>query len=504
MAVLVPCLLAGASGASAATNGSLTVTTLDRNGTSVSAQVEVYNPATGDFRIIDSKKATPLPKGTYELVTAVADAAPSDAETIGGRTVTVSGTTKTTFDARQGRPINVSLSPDPGSGYDHLVVGYVCTTENGPTAMGATATPGHLYVIPSASKAYKLAYGTAYDPVTTSGGDLYMNTATHTGGLPSGVSATLKQSGLTAIHVSARSGPDSGQAWFGFNYSPDDGDGCSIHANGLQFQRTLPNNFTVHVPPGRWEVSQQAHDLIYDYFHNYAAGRTASLTYGHAAWGPMGRLPNTWYHQLYLGTINPFADPSLPTGGVLASGTVKLTHSGKTLYSGTFSPSREIDAHPKIPAAGWYTLALVATRNPSGQLPPGSLSTTSSLYLHFYADPGTNAQVRDYLAHFWPDGLNTRNQAAPGSTTTVVVAPQRAGTDDSTVRQLSDAVKSVHVWYSTDSGSSWHAVTAELAGGKWTVNVHNPASGRVSLRSTITDTHGDDSTTTVYNAYAVS
>ena len=72
------------------------------------------------------------------------------------------------------------------------------------------------------------------------------------------------------------------------------------------------------------------------------------------------------------------------------------------------------------------------------------------------------------------------------------------------MRQLSDAVKSVHVWYSTDSGSSWHAVTAKLVGGKWTVNVHNPASGRVSLRSTITDTHGDDSTTTVYNAYAVS
>ncbi len=44
-----------------------------------------------------------------------------------------------------------------------------------------------------------------------------------------------------------------------------------------------------------------------------------------------------------------------------------------------------------------------------------------------------------------------------------------------------------------------------LSGGKWTTTIHNPASGgRVGLRSTVTDTHGDSSTITVYNAYAVS
>lgn len=72
------------------------------------------------------------------------------------------------------------------------------------------------------------------------------------------------------------------------------------------------------------------------------------------------------------------------------------------------------------------------------------------------------------------------------------------------MRQLSDSVKSVQAWYTTDGGATWHAATAKPSGGNWTIAVHNPASGRVGLRSTVTDTHGDSSTTTVYNAYAMS
>jgi hypothetical protein len=78
---------------------------------------------------------------------------------------------------------------------------------------------------------------------------------------------------------------------------------------------------------------------------------------------------------------------------------------------------------------------------------------------------------------------------------------QRNGTDDSTIQQLSDGVKSVRAW-SADNGTTWHAAAAKLSGGTWTIAVHNPSSGRVGLRSTVTDAHGDSSTTTVYNAYA--
>ncbi|MET8134847.1 MULTISPECIES: hypothetical protein [unclassified Streptomyces] len=495
--VLVPLLLTGTSTASATAKGSLTVRTLDRSGKPTYAQVAVYNTKTNDFRYIEGNKATSLPNGSYELATSFVGAEGVGAA-VGGHSVTVSGATTTTFDARKGRPVNVSISPKPGSGYDHRVSAYVCASDNSPATMGISAEAGDLYVIPTSSKAYEVSYGATYEPQSATGGDFWLASATHRGGVPSGVSATLKESGLTTLKVSARSGPDSGQARFSFDNSAD-GDSCSMYPNSLQFERDLPNFFSVHVPAGQWSVGQESRDFVYGGFRKYAAGRTTSLTLGHAVWGPSGRLPNTWYHQLYFGDVNPFADPTLPAGGILAGGTLKLTHAGKTLYSHSYTRGGVPGGQPRIPDAGWYTLSQTGRRS----LPSGSLSTSSSLTLRFYADPNKNQQIRDYITRFWPEALNTRNQAAPGSTTTVVLGMQRSGTGDGTVRQLSDSVKSVRAWYTTDNGATWHAATAKLSGGKWTMAVHNPASGRVGLRSTVTDTHGDSSTTTVYNAYAV-
>ena len=500
--VLVPLLLAGASTASAVTTGSLTVRTLDRSGKAVYAQVAVYNTKTNDFRYIDGNKKTSLPNGTYELATSFVGGNNEDA-VVGGHSVKVSGATTTTFDGRKGRAVKVSLSPAPGGGYDHSVTASVCAVDNSPATMSISADAGDLYAIPNSSRAYELSYGTTYQPRSTTGGDFWMASATHSRGVPSGVSAALKRSGLTNIKVSARSGPDSGQAQFSFSYSSGGGDDCSMQTNGLWFQRDLPNSFTAHIPSGSWDVSQQSHDFVFSGQHTYAAGRTTSLSLGHAVWGPGGQLPYTWYHQLYFGNDNPFADPKFTAGGVLASGTLKLTHAGKTLYKHNFSPSTQLDPRPRIPGSGWYTITETAHR--SG-LPSGSLSTSSSLSLHFYADASKNQQIRDYITRFWPEGLNSRNQAAAGSTTTVDLGMQRLGTDDSTIGRLSDSVKSVRAWYTTDNGAHWKATTAKLSGGKWTIAVHNPTSvpGRVGLRSTVTDTHGDSSTTTVYNAYAVS
>ncbi|MFD4502801.1 hypothetical protein [Streptomyces sp. NPDC058457] len=499
--VLVPLLLAGASTASAATKGSLTVRTLDRSGKPVYAQVAVYNTKTNDFRYIEGNKKTSLPNGSYELATSFVGGNSEDA-VVGGHSVRVSGATTTTFDGRKGRAVKVSLSPGPGSGYDHTVSAAVCTTDDSPAEMSISASAGDLYAIPNTSTAYELSYGTTYQPRSTSGGDFWLASATHRRGVPSGVSAKLGKSGLTTLKVSARSGPDSGQAWFSFNGEPTGGDTCSWSTSILDFQRDLPDSFGVHVPAGQWDVGQQGHDLISSGSRKYAAGKTTSLSLGHAVWGPGGRLPYTWYHQLYFGDDNLFADPKFTAGGVLASGTVKLTHAGKTLYSHTFGPSHEIGAHPRIPGSGWYTLTETGHR---GGLPSGSLSTSASLSLHFYADAGKNQQIRNYITRFWPEALNSRNQAVAGSTTTVDLGMQRLGTDDGTIRQLSDAVKSVRAWYTTDNGAHWNATTAKLSGGKWTIAVHNPGSGgRVGLRSTVTDTHGDTSTTTVYNAYAVS
>ncbi|SED92837.1 hypothetical protein SAMN05216489_04942 [Streptomyces sp. 3213] len=99
--MLVPLLLAGASTASAAANGSLTVRTLDRSGKPVYAQVAVYNTRTNDFRFIEGNKKTSLPNGGYELATSFTGGNGEDG-IVGGHSVKVSGATTTTFDARKG------------------------------------------------------------------------------------------------------------------------------------------------------------------------------------------------------------------------------------------------------------------------------------------------------------------------------------------------------------------------------------------------------------------
>jgi hypothetical protein len=55
----------------------------------------------------------------------------------------------------------------------------------------------------------------------------------------------------------------------------------------------------------------------------------------------------------------------------------------------------------------------------------------------------------------------------------------------------------------TDGGRSWHAVPVRFSRGAWSASVPDPAAGLVSLRSEVTDSHGDTTTTTVVNAYAV-
>jgi hypothetical protein len=71
------------------------------------------------------------------------------------------------------------------------------------------------------------------------------------------------------------------------------------------------------------------------------------------------------------------------------------------------------------------------------------------------------------------------------------------------VPTFSDTVKSVQVWASDNGGANWSKVTVKHTSGGWTAYVRNPASGFVTLRSEVTDTHGDTSTETIYRAYGV-
>lgn len=59
------------------------------------------------------------------------------------------------------------------------------------------------------------------------------------------------------------------------------------------------------------------------------------------------------------------------------------------------------------------------------------------------------------------------------------------------------------MWSSAD-GAHWTALAVTHSASGYSVAVRNPASGFVSLRATVTGSHGDTSTQTIYRAYAIS
>jgi hypothetical protein len=123
--------------------------------------------------------------------------------------------------------------------------------------------------------------------------------------------------------------------------------------------------------------------------------------------------------------------------------------------------------------------------------------------MRFSADPAKADQVRGCLTRFTPLLLSNANLAAPGAITTVDRRMQGTKPSDSEVHQLSDPVKKIDAWSSTDGGRTWHAVTVKQVRGTWRATVHDPKSGTVALRSQVTDSHEDTTTTTVVDAYGV-
>lgn len=506
MAVLTPLILMSAPAASATTSGSLTLTTLDRNGKAVTSSAQAVNVRTGSVYNLTSGKAHSLPKGSYDVIVVV-NTDGNDSGTLGAKAVTVSGTTKVTVDARQGDPVKASLSPSAGSGYSQTLTTDLCVPNSAAPGFLTSGTPGSLYVIPSSVSGVELAYSSTWvpDEEGTGGGAGYLASARHTKGLPSGVSTTFHQSSLATVSLSARGGPETGAVSLQLN--GDGGDECGWGTQVLSSDGTLPYTFTAHVPAGPTSITQIGQDVTYDLDHTYSAGKSYSLTLNHAAWGPGGQLPYTWGagHRLYMNTAMMFSDSALPYA-VGEKTAYKLTESGRTIESKTVTGFGQATVNPVIKTAGWYTLTASATRDPDPgrHLPSTALSTASTLSLHFYANPKTSDQARGYLTRFSPAGLNSDNQAKPGATTTVTLGMQRGKPNDDEVHQLTDTAEKVQAWASTDGGKTWRSVKVTHSGSTWTAAVPDPASGTVSLRSEVTDSHSDTSTTTVVNAYAVS
>ena len=512
-AVLIPLAVTAAPGAASAATNTLTVTAIGRDGAKVKTSVSVVNLQTNMSYTLTSGKARTLPKGSYAAMTRI-DFAKDGTSTLGGRTVKVSGATRTTIDARNGRRLAVTASPAPANGGGQQITAQVCAA-NGRyyNSVRATTAPGKLYVIPNGSTNLRLAYLAHWYELnkTRTGTESYLVAGGMKEGI-TGLNRVVKRSSLATVDLKVRKGLQlssytqlrveaNGRGCY-------DGLGTGVDTVEAPFQHKT------HISSGKWML--QAHDRAGLQWKAVSLGKgaTYSKTFFRAGWSPDGRLPLVRDRMVQYRTDSMFVDPGFPERPFAANpsthsfycctkSVVTLIKGGKVLKKQTRTEWGEDRTHfqHRISSAGWYGLTVDARRHhPEIAAPAGLLSNRTVARFRFHADPARTGTAAVHLPRFLPLGLDGHNRAKAGSATSVELTLHRPGQG---VKMSNSKVKTVQFWASYDNGKTWKKAALKKSGGKWVATVKNPGSGYVALRSKVTDTLGNYSDITIYRAYRI-
>lgn len=505
--------LAAAGGAVQAASSSLTVTTLGRHGAKVATTITVVAVPSGQTYTVASGKRLSLPAGRYLAMTDIYESAANGlgTDTLGAQVVKVSGSTSVTLDARKGKAVKVSLDTPPDVTGPPRITAQVCagTVGDMPAAFGVAGwnDAGSLYAIPNSSNLLQFGLLAQW-----SGHDGYIAVKNSTG-IPTAPGGAFTRSKLATMRFSVRAGTQmASQNDTGLQAAPKTDD-CTTGLTAEVRDDEAPYSATVHVTPGTW---QPRDDIIagngddvgggFPAARTLKAGQSFTQSFGRAAWSPQHYLPVTWQKSVAFNPDSLIGDPDVGTlGADPTKETVVLYKGSTTVKKQTLTSWGTSDDEFKagIRTAGWYRLTVDAHRyRPGITFPAGMLSSRVTLDWHFKADPAKSVVAPVFLTRFLPTGLNSHNQAAANSTTTVDVSAGR-GSQGSDLRFTKVTAKAVKVWSSADGGKTWKAATVRHSGSSWQATVHNPASGAVALRSEVTDAAGDRSVETVYRAYAI-
>jgi hypothetical protein len=373
------------------------------------------------------------------------------------------------------------------------------------------SSAGTVYVKPMTSSKLRTVYQTFWQGT----GSIYEVAGQHLGGIPGATGNTVYQaqpSGLATVHVQLRNLE---------NTTPLQ---AVIETYGGCGTTTLPENllpdvYTDHRTPGPWTTDlnfgppgsplQVQRDLFKS--AKYQAGHTYSDLFDSAAAGPGRDFPVIDGHNVDYSPNNLFSDPVVGLGFDCEGQADVSLHRGPTLIKGqalTFCGNPSVfSAHVK--KSGGVTLAANAARfNPSGSVPVGELSPAVNMVWRFRFSPVTghpiNAQAAPVtVTRFLPQGLGFDNDAQGPTTTTLKFVILRGGGQP--VATPVYRLRTVRVYASTNDGATWQLLSAAPhSGGYWLAHVNDPAfDGYVSLRSVVTDVHGNSTTETIIRAYRV-
>jgi hypothetical protein len=491
-----PLILLGQALPASAAGGSLVVTTIARNGHGVSSSIVAVNLAGDTEYDGTSGHAFNVPNGHYALLSAIQDATTG---TLAGKLVTVSGRTSVTLDARAGRLIKVTLN---GKAVDAETDARVCA---GISQVELFGTANSVFAVPNSSKVFSFAYLATGQ---------WAQLSALTSGVPASPGGAWGSSSLARLTLSVHSGEqDSYDTDATLQPEEANGVNCQTDLTAPLDQQAAPYRVSTLVSPGRWivrtddfaQVGNQGDDTGgFMVPVNFVKGRSDWLVYYAAAWGPTGWLPMIWRHSIEFFPSSTITDPDGEGYEAGTMNTIALSLNGHELAKRNVSTIGNSfpDFAEHISGAGWYTLTVDASRYYPGISFPGTILTPrATLSWHFYASPGQTQAAPVYLATLVPQDLSMANKAVPRSVSTVRVYLSRPSNPN--VPTYSDSVKSVQVWESVTAGANWAKVTVKHTSSGWTAYVRNPVSGFVTLRSEVTDTHGDTSTETIYRAYGI-
>ncbi len=499
----------------------LTLTGLNRADRDVAIpQASLLSESTGDTYLYGGS-ALAIPRGTYLIAAEVPTYTGSTvtSQTLVFRTAAIERRETIRLDGRDGRKLTVTLSGAQAT--VSQLSADVCMSQDphGQEILQGVAYGGpgvSIYAVPA--KSSNITFGYSDILVSATGASYYLIGST-AGQIPSRLGYTQRASGLAKVTTELRSGAygSSEFNWTIQSGSPDGFCGAGQNQNLLGVQ-----SWASYVTPGTWTTTVIAYSQgsngnldpnAYLYgTGRYRAGRSYTNVFGAAVVGPGPEYPQTSDNyndpgsRYALLSYSPslFDSPVLTGGQVCCdSSTVTLRLGSKVVGKRTLRSNGLFTA--SIRQSGWYTLDVTDSRSfPGGGAPALSPKVAVSFRFHASSTPAgngaqQNAPLTDALCYAL--GLNSANQAPAGGTTKVnigVTRPSNVGVPSPLYR-----LKTVQFYVSFNGGSTWRRLALRRIGSYWQATIADPATGYVTIRSIVTDVHGDLTEQTVYRAYAV-
>jgi hypothetical protein len=410
-----------------------------------------------------------------------------------------------TLDAVGSKPLSVSLTgvtaqPD-GQTASVCVRGGSGKRAWALAFLDSYTAPGEVsYVKPNAGKDLEFVYQGTY--LGQSGTSYYL--AGSATGLPATPSYSFAPAGLARLAVSSRAGTFAGssaQLYLAWRYGSAN---CTTETAFPSPTLQVPWQQTQYVSPGTWTAGVTTDSASFGHVITVSGGRSYAAVYGTAAAGPYTGAPTYGSGQVCTSPDQLYGEPGRDGWQQDVTGTMVLSRPGRRTMRTTFG-------HPCFRVghrSGWYTLRETGEHaKPAATETPARLSTKIALTWHFrvpaLAVPAYDStrQLPSDFATFRPAGLDSQNQAVPGSSTTITLHVIKNG-GYAVLPPPDYRLASVRAEYSVD-GKSWHTAPLASSHGSWTLTVPDPLNGFVSLRAIVTDVKGDRTTETIYRAYAV-